>query len=129
MGMRITQSLLSWRSFHGKNIQSPRRSHAWAFYPSAAAILTLLLSTASICGAAITVTTQSQLGSISTRSSVQTLDNVLIGGFTIQGTQPKTVLVRAIGPELAGVQGAMADPVLELHDLHSLIATNDNWQT
>jgi Passenger-associated-transport-repeat len=45
--MRITQSLLSWRSFHGNNIQSPLRCRAWAFLLSAAAILTLLLSTAS----------------------------------------------------------------------------------
>jgi autotransporter-associated beta strand protein len=45
--MRITQSLLSWRSFHGKNIHSPLPSCAWAFLPLAAAILTLLLSTAS----------------------------------------------------------------------------------
>ena len=45
--MRITQSLLSWKSFSGKNIHSPLRSRAWAFLLSAAAILTLLLSTAS----------------------------------------------------------------------------------
>jgi len=38
---------LGWRSFHVKNIQSPLRSVARAFLPSAAAILTLLLSTAS----------------------------------------------------------------------------------
>jgi autotransporter-associated beta strand protein len=37
----------AWRSFHGKNIQSPPRSLGWAFLPSAAAILTLLLATAS----------------------------------------------------------------------------------
>ena len=37
---------LSRRSFHGKRIQSFRRPRAWAFLPSAA-ILTLLLSTAS----------------------------------------------------------------------------------
>src|SRR5438876_12368561 len=48
MAMKITHSLLSSRaSFHGKNIQSPLRSLGWAFLPSAAAILTLLLSTAS----------------------------------------------------------------------------------
>src|SRR5229473_30530 len=44
--MKITQSLLSWRSFTDKNIQSPLRSRSWAFLLSAAAILTLLLSTA-----------------------------------------------------------------------------------
>ena len=40
------------------------------------------------------------LGNISTRSFVQTDDNVMIGGFIVQGTQPKRVIVRAIGPEL-----------------------------
>src|SRR5215813_2752512 len=46
--MKIMQSLLSWKSsFHGKNIQSPLRYLGWAFLSSAAAILTLLLSTAS----------------------------------------------------------------------------------
>src|SRR5215472_8772047 len=42
----------------------------------------------------------SYLGNISTRSFVQTVNNVMIGGFIVQGTQPKTVIVRAIGPEL-----------------------------
>ena len=45
--MKIMQSLVSWKSFHRKNTQSPLRSLAQAFLPSAAAILTLLLSTAS----------------------------------------------------------------------------------
>lgn len=45
--MRITQSLLSWRSLNGKIIHSPLRSRALAFPLSTAAILALLLSTAS----------------------------------------------------------------------------------
>src|SRR2546430_6181217 len=46
--MKITQSLLSWKSsFHGKSIQSPLRSLGWEFLPSIAAILTLLVSIAS----------------------------------------------------------------------------------
>src|SRR5207237_783174 len=78
-----------------------------------------------------TTTTASQLGNISTRSFVETGDNVMIGGFIIQGTQPKRVIVRAIGPELTqyGVPNALADPTLELHNgTGALIATNDNWQ-
>jgi hypothetical protein len=73
-----------------------------------------------------------QLGNISTRLSVGTGDNVMIGGFIIKGTQPKKVIVRAIGPSLAGagLTGVLADPTLELHDGNgALIATNDNWQT
>jgi hypothetical protein len=72
------------------------------------------------------------LGNISTRSFVQTGNNVMIGGFIIEGTQPKTVIVRAIGPELTrfGVPNALADPALELHNsAGTLIGSNNNWQT
>jgi len=86
---------------------------------------------------AITATTStspiitSWLGNISTRSFVQTGDNVMIGGFIVQGTEPKSVIIRAIGPELAlfGIANPLADPTLELHDsTGALIASNDNWQ-
>jgi hypothetical protein len=75
--------------------------------------------------------TNSILGNISARSYVQTDDNVMIGGFIIQGTQPKRVILRAIGPELSqyGVPNVLPDPTLELHDsTGALIASNDNWQ-
>src|SRR6266508_6874511 len=74
---------------------------------------------------------QSILGNLSTRSLVQTGDNVMIGGFIVQGAQPKNVIVRAIGPELSqyGVPNPLADPTLELHNgTGALIASNDNWQ-
>src|SRR5438046_18836 len=77
-------------------------------------------------------TAASLLDNISTRAFVQTGDNVTIGGFIVQGTQPKRVIIRAIGPELSqyGVPDPMQDPTLELHDgTGALIATNDNWQT
>jgi len=82
-----------------------------------------------------TPTTESQLGNISTRGFVQTGDNVIIGGFIIEGPTltPKTVIVRAIGPELIpppyNIPNALADPILELHDAtRALIGSNDNWQ-
>jgi hypothetical protein len=71
------------------------------------------------------------LGNISSRSYVQTGDNVMIGGFTIQGNQPIGVILRAIGPELSqyGVPITLTDPTLELYDsTGALIASNDNWQ-
>ena len=74
----------------------------------------------------------STLGNISTRAFVQTGDNVMIGGFIVQGTEPKRVIIRAIGPELTqyGVPNALANPTLELHDgTGALIASNDNWRT
>jgi len=73
----------------------------------------------------------SLLGNISSRSFVQTGDNVMIGGVIVQGTQPRRVIVRAIGPELTpyGVPNPLADPTLKLYDsTGALIASNDNWQ-
>ena len=70
-------------------------------------------------------------GNISTRLRVETGDNVLIGGFIITGTQPKKVIVRAIGPSLSSFfPGALADPILELRNSSGgLIASNDNWRS
>jgi hypothetical protein len=76
--------------------------------------------------------TGSVLGNISTRSLVQTGADVMIGGFIIEGSGPKTVIVRAIGPELTpfGIPNALADPALDLHNSSgALIASNNNWQT
>jgi hypothetical protein len=73
----------------------------------------------------------STLGNISTRAFVQTGDNVMIGGVMVQGTQPKRVIVRAIGPELTqyGVPNPLADPTLEMYDsTGALIASNNDWQ-
>jgi hypothetical protein len=80
---------------------------------------------------ATSATPPSILGNISTRLRVETGDNVLIGGFIITGTQPKRVIVRAIGPSLLSFfPGALADPVLELRDsLGGLIRSNDNWRS
>jgi len=72
-----------------------------------------------------------QLGNISTRAFVQTGDNVMIGGFIVQGTGPKRVIIRAIGPELSqyGVPDPLANPRLELHNAAgALIGSNDDWQ-
>ena len=71
----------------------------------------------------------SKLANISTRGFVQTGDNVLIGGFIILGQDPVRVIVRAIGPSLP-VPGALADPILELHDPNGMtVITNDNWRS
>jgi hypothetical protein len=75
--------------------------------------------------------TPAYLANLSTRAFVQTSDNVMIGGLIVQGTQPKRVILRAIGPELSqyGVPNAMANPTLELHNASgALIASNDDWQ-
>jgi hypothetical protein len=72
------------------------------------------------------------LRNISSRAFVETDENVMIGGFIVEGTQPKRVIIRAIGPELTryGVPNALPDPTLDLHNhTGALIASNDNWQT
>jgi sugar lactone lactonase YvrE len=69
---------------------------------------------------------------ISTRLQVQTGDNALIGGFIVTGSAPKKVIIRAIGPSLAGagVQGALQDPTLELYNsTGAFVNGNDNWKT
>jgi hypothetical protein len=74
----------------------------------------------------------SKLSNISTRGIVQTGDNVMIGGFIIQGSIPKTVLVRGRGPSLKGapfdIRSSLADPSLQLFSASTVIAQNDNWQ-
>jgi hypothetical protein len=60
---------------------------------------------------------ESRLINVSARNHVGTGHRVLIGGFTITGTSPLTVLVRAIGPGLQkyGVTGRLQDPVVALY--------------
>jgi hypothetical protein len=82
----------------------------------------------------LSANTASLLGNISTRSFVQTGDDVMIGGFIVQGTGAKKVIIRAIGPELGAppynIPNALANPTLELHNgTGALIASNDNWRT
>jgi hypothetical protein len=68
------------------------------------------------------------LANISTRLAVGSGDNVLIAGFIITGSQPKKVIVRALGP-LLPVNENLADPTLELHDSSgAIVAANDNWR-
>jgi peptidyl-prolyl cis-trans isomerase A (cyclophilin A) len=67
-----------------------------------------------------------RLVQLSTRMQVGTGDNALIGGFIMRGPSPKRLAIRGIGPS-SGLPGAIADPILELHDSSGIIATNDNW--
>jgi hypothetical protein len=84
--------------------------------------------TASPSPSASPTPTRPLLGNISTRLRVESGDNVLIGGFIVTGSEPKKLIVRAIGPSLA-VDGKLQDPELELYDSSGqLIRTNDNWE-
>jgi cyclophilin family peptidyl-prolyl cis-trans isomerase len=68
-----------------------------------------------------------RLVNLATRMQVGTGDNALIGGFIMRGPSPKRLMIRGIGPSTT-LDGALADPVLELHDgSGAVIASNDNW--
>jgi hypothetical protein len=66
---------------------------------------------------------------VATRAFVGTGDDVMIGGFVVQGVQPKRMLIRAAGPALRlfGVDDALADPVLRVFADGTIAAENDNW--
>ena len=72
----------------------------------------------------------SQLLNISTRLAVGTGDNALIGGFIIDGSAPKQVVLRAIGPSLGafGIPNPLANPTLELHASDGSVMSNNNWK-
>ena len=70
---------------------------------------------------------------ISTRAFVQTGNDVMIGGFVIDGTSPQLVVVRARGPSLApfGIANALSNPRLQLVRAsdQAEVAANDDWQS
>ena len=65
---------------------------------------------------------------LSTRGRV-TAGGALVGGFVVQGSARKRLLIRAIGPTLTdlGLADALADPVLTLYSGNTVVATNDRW--
>jgi Matrixin len=70
------------------------------------------------------------LVNLSTRAFVGTGERNLIGGFIIQGSQPATVILRAIGNSLPalGITNALSDPLMDLHaSSGAIIATSDDW--
>jgi len=110
------------------SLATARYSHVSALLPNGKVLVaggyngSSYLASAELYGQALPT-----LLNISTRLRVLTGDKVLIGGFIITGTEPKTVIVRGIGPSLP-VAGALADPVIEVHgSAGELLATNDNW--
>ncbi len=68
-----------------------------------------------------------KLVNISTRMRVETGDNVLIGGFILDGLEQKRLILRALGPSLP-VDRALTNPRLEIYNANGLVASNDDWQ-
>lgn len=75
----------------------------------------------------------SDLANISTRGFVKVDNEVMIGGFTLGGTNnPTNIAVRALGPSLStlGLANVLADPTLELHNANgTVMVSNDDWQS
>jgi hypothetical protein len=70
-------------------------------------------------------------GNVSTRGYVSN-SQTFIGGFYIEGTAPRTVLIRADGPVLGtfDVSSPLPDPVLTVFNSSgAVIATNTGWGT
>ena len=82
--------------------------------------------------AAILTLGASRLGNLSVRSTAGTGSDTLIVGCVVGQGDPAPLLIRGIGPALAGfgLTGVLADPVLTVTDANnSIVATNDNWST
>lgn len=72
----------------------------------------------------------SRLTNLSTRAFVGSESNVLIGGFAVQGSGTELVLIRGIGPSLAGygVTGFLPDPMITVYDSSgTAIESNSKW--
>ncbi len=71
-----------------------------------------------------------QLLNISTRASVDTGDGQMIAGLIVGGTTTKAVVIRGLGPSLAGsIAVPLPNPTLSIVDGNGLlIAQNDDWQ-
>ncbi len=68
------------------------------------------------------------LGNISTRAPVGAGDLRAIGGFIVEGTLPKQILIRARGPTVGvSEELRLPNPRLRLFDSGGEIEVNDNW--
>lgn len=70
-----------------------------------------------------------RLVDIATRGQAGAESDAMIAGFVVTGSAPQPVLIRAIGPTLAGfgLTGALADSRLTLFRDTTKIAENDDW--
>ncbi len=76
--------------------------------------------------------TAGRLAAISTLAFAGSGARTLVPGFTIDGTAPKRLLIRAVGPGLEsfGVAGTLASPKLAIipAGMTLAVATNDGWR-
>ncbi|MDB6092492.1 MAG: type sorting protein [Verrucomicrobia bacterium] len=72
-----------------------------------------------------------QLANLSARVHTGAGDDTAIVGFCVSGPQPAKVLIRGVGPALAGfgVSGALQKPQLNIYSNGVLIGSNQGWGT
>jgi hypothetical protein len=71
-----------------------------------------------------------KLVNVSTRGTVGTGQQTLIGGLVINGAAPKRLLIRAVGPALGqyGVANPLSNPVLRVYNsAGTLVRENTMW--
>ncbi|MFA5263491.1 MAG: immunoglobulin domain-containing protein [Opitutaceae bacterium] len=73
--------------------------------------------------------TPSHMSAMAVRAKAGTNEKTLIAGFVIKGAANKRLIIRGLGPALAGasVTGYLADPKLDVYSGSTVIASNDNW--
>lgn len=86
----------------------------------------------SVASTAVSVAVQDAVAARLVNMSVRAplaADAIIIPGFYLSGAAPQQLLVRTVGPTLAGfgVADAHEDPAMTLHAGPSPLATNDNW--
>jgi hypothetical protein len=111
-----------------------------SFFPIGTTTVTTSTAAGSMCTFTVTVQDTQEVcgqgiaGNVSTRLMVGGGDNALIEGFIVDGPagSTKKIIVRAIGPSLLpfGINDAVANPILEIHDSNgATIATNNDWKS
>lgn len=70
-----------------------------------------------------------RLTNLSSRAWVGTGEDVLIAGFVVSGSEPKPVLVRAVGPGMAnfGISDTLANPRITVRRDGVIVGSNDDW--
>lgn len=80
-------------------------------------------------GLAATTLRTDRLINLSSRNQLGSGARTLITGFVVAGPQPKTVLIRGVGPALSGfgLSNAARNPKLALYQNSQLLQENDDW--
>ncbi|MCX6954470.1 MAG: hypothetical protein NTV51_20140 [Verrucomicrobia bacterium] len=73
-----------------------------------------------------------RLANLSTLGKIATNGDLLIPGIVVQGTSPRTLIVRAIGPGLSAfglpANAVLTDPTLSVHNAAgATLDSNNNW--